>query len=155
MNTGLCQWMLRAGALLFLLGLLGGFTLPLMENPRMGLSSHLEGVINGIFLLLLGLVWPRLQLGRLQQLLMFGFAIYGAFSNWLITLLAGFWGAGAGMMPLAAGGYEGAAWQEALIQFGLLSLSLGMLVASTLLLWGLRGAGIAPDRESVVLEETA
>lgn len=144
MNTDFCRCMLRAGALLFLLGLLGGLMLPLMENPRMGLSSHLEGIINGIFLLVLGLLWARLRLGPLQQALLFWFALYGAYVNWLVTLLAGFWGAGAAMMPIAGGAHDGSGWQEALIGFGLLSLSLGMLVASALLLWGLRGGGSNP-----------
>lgn len=146
MNTAMGHWILRLGVLLFLLGLLAGFMLPAMENPRMGLTSHLEGVINGIFLLVLGLLWSRLRLNSLQQALLFVFALYGSYVNWLVTLLAGFWGAGAAMMPIAGGGHEGAPWQEAFIAFGLLSLSLGMIVASALLLWGLRGSASDPVR---------
>lgn len=140
MSTVLSRWALRLGVLLFLLGLLAGFLLPAMANPRMGLSSHLEGVINGIFLLAVGLLWSHLSLGKLAQRVLFAFAVYGAYVNWLVTLLAGFWGAGAGMMPIAGAGHEGTVLQEAFIGFGLLSLSAGMLVASGLLLWGLRGA---------------
>lgn len=47
--------LLQAGILLFLLGLLTGFLVPFTANPRMGLSSHLEGVMNGMFLVGLGL----------------------------------------------------------------------------------------------------
>ena len=35
--------LLRLGVLLFLLGLLTGFAIPALTNPRMGLTSHLEG----------------------------------------------------------------------------------------------------------------
>ncbi|WP_131782738.1 hypothetical protein [Legionella gresilensis] len=56
--------LLRYGILLFLLGLITGFIIPLMKNPRMGLTSHLEGIQNGIFLLLIGLIWDRFWLSK-------------------------------------------------------------------------------------------
>ena len=42
------------GMFLFLLGLLTGFVETKFANVRMGLAAHLEGVMNGIFLLALG-----------------------------------------------------------------------------------------------------
>ncbi len=39
---------------LFLIGLLTGFVEPQFTNVRMGLAAHLEGVMNGIFLVALG-----------------------------------------------------------------------------------------------------
>jgi hydroxylaminobenzene mutase len=42
------------GMFLFLLGLLTGFAETKFANVRMGLAAHLEGVMNGIFLLALG-----------------------------------------------------------------------------------------------------
>jgi len=44
------------GLLLFFLGLLAGLFVQNMANPRMALSAHLEGVMNGMFLVLLGLI---------------------------------------------------------------------------------------------------
>ena len=41
------------GLLLVLLGLLTGLVIPLLTNPRMGLSAHLEGVMNGVLLAVL------------------------------------------------------------------------------------------------------
>lgn len=52
----------RLGLVLFLLGLLTGFVVPALKNPRMALSSHLEAVLNGMFLVLLGLLWPHIHL---------------------------------------------------------------------------------------------
>ena len=50
------------GIFLFLLGLLTGLAVPALTNPRMGVSAHLEGVLNGIFLIILGLIWRELRL---------------------------------------------------------------------------------------------
>lgn len=61
--------LLSAGFFLLLLGLLTGFTMPLLANPRMGLSSHLQGITNGLLLIALGLCWGRLTLSRWQAML--------------------------------------------------------------------------------------
>jgi len=47
---------------LFLLGLLTGFVEQKFANPRMGLAAHLEGVMNGTFLVALGAVWTEVNL---------------------------------------------------------------------------------------------
>jgi hydroxylaminobenzene mutase len=138
--------LLQLGVTLFLLGLLTGFSLPLLENPRMGLASHLEGVLNGLLLILLGLVWSRLTLTRTQARLSFAFLVYGTFANWVATLLAALWGAGRAM-PIAAAGHEGLAWQEGLLNLLLYSLSAAMVAAVALVLWGLRGH--SPDFRQV------
>jgi hydroxylaminobenzene mutase len=134
--------LVRYGVILFLLGLLTGFLLPAMANPRMGLSSHLEGVLNGMFLMILGgVIWPKLQLSGRTLSIGFWLVLFGTFVNWGTTLLAGFWGAGSEMMPLPAGGYIGAAWQELLIKIGLIALSVAMVVVCGIVLWGLRSKG--------------
>lgn len=134
----LSHWILRFGIGLFLLGLISGMIIPVMENPRLGLTSHLEGVINGTFLIALGTIWTRLNLGRNAQKALFVVVLYGSYANWLATLLAGFWGAGSTMMPIAGGGYTGTSAQEAFITFALVTLSIGMVFSSILVLWGLR-----------------
>jgi len=129
---------LQLGITLFLLGLLTGFLMPVAANPRMLLSSHLEGVLNGLFLLLLGAVWHRFRLGPGTQRTLLWLAAYGTFANWATTLLAALWGAGASMMPLAGADHSGTSAQELLIAVGLVSLSLVMLSICPILLWGLR-----------------
>jgi hydroxylaminobenzene mutase len=131
--------LLQLGALLFLLGLLTGFLVPLLALPRMGLSSHLEGVLNGIVLIVLGLVWPRLQLGPRTKAATFGLAVYGTYANWGATLISAATGA-ATMMPLVGGGSTGSAAAEAVVGFLLISLSLAMIAVFVLVLWGLRRA---------------
>jgi len=132
------HWLIRLGIILFLFGLLTGFIIPLMSNPRMGLSSHLEAILNGMFLMILGLIWPRLYLSDRLLILGFGLSVYASFVNWLTTFLAAVWGAGAIMMPIAGQQMQGKSWQELLIQFGLISLSLSVVTACGIVLWGLR-----------------
>ena len=58
------QRLLRAGALLFLLALLVGLAVPRFTVPRLALSTHLLGIMQGTFLIAVGLLWPRLSLTR-------------------------------------------------------------------------------------------
>jgi (hydroxyamino)benzene mutase len=142
----LLQW----GMALFLLGLLTGFAIPALANPRMGLTSHLEGIMNGMFLVILGLVWTRLRVGERALRIGYWLALFGAFTNWITTLVAGMLGAGGSMMPIAAGGHEGTPAAEALIAAGLLSLSFAMLSVLGIVLWGLRGGPQAGDTSSSI-----
>jgi hydroxylaminobenzene mutase len=129
--------LLRAGVVLFLIGLLTGFAIPSLAVPRLGLASHLEGVMNGMFLIALGLLWSRLDLPSWAGSVTFFAALYGTYANWLATLLAAAWGA-AGLMPIAGGGLVGSAAAEAIVGALLLSLSLAMILVCLLVLWGLR-----------------
>lgn len=126
--------------LLFLLGLLTGFVIPLMRNPRMGLASHLEAVMNGMFLILLGLIWQKLRLSIGALKWGYALALFGTYTNWVTNLLAAIWGAGAVMLPIAGGGYQGVAWQEVVIKVGLGSLSLAMIAVCLIVLWGLKAS---------------
>jgi hydroxylaminobenzene mutase len=99
--------LIRLGILLFFLGLIVGLIVPMLANPRMGLSSHLEGIMNGTFLVMLGLIWSRLRLSRLALTITFWLAVYGTYINWATTLAAAVLGAGASMMPMAALGHKG------------------------------------------------
>jgi hydroxylaminobenzene mutase len=105
----------------------------------MGLSSHLEGTLNGMFLILLGLLWNRLQLTERTLSWGYGLALLGTFTNWTTTLLAAIWGAGATMMPFGGQGLSGDPWQEIIIEIGLLTLSIAMVTVSVMVIWGLRG----------------
>lgn len=132
--------LLQLGIVLFLLGLLVGFAVPALANPRMGLASHLEGLMNGLFLIALGLIWPRLVLSDRLLSATFWLACYGTFANWTATLLAAAWGAGA-MMPIAGQGQTGTTSQEGVVQALLISLAGAMVLVCVFVLAGLRGDG--------------
>lgn len=129
--------LIKAGITLFLLGLLAGFAMPLYQVPRLGLASHLEGVLNGLFLVALGVIWSRLTLSRTLGSLNFYCAMYGTFANWLATLLSAMWGA-AKMMPLAGGGAVGTPPQELVVSGLLVTLSVAMVLVCVVTLIGLR-----------------
>ncbi len=131
--------LIRYGLILFLAGLITGFLIPLMKNPRMGLSSHLEGTLNGILLIVLGSVWIKFHLKEKLLKIAFILALFGTYTNWLTTLLAGFWGAGSAMMPFAGGNLSGENWQEFIIKTGLISLSVSMIAVCGILIYGIRG----------------
>lgn len=130
--------LIRYGLLLFLLGLITGFLIPIMANPRMGLSSHLEGTLNGMLLIIFGIIWPKLKLSNKPLKWGYGLVLFGTFTNWFTTLLAGIWGAGSEMMPFAGGGHQGELWQEIIIKFGLISLSLAMIAVCIILFLGMK-----------------
>jgi hydroxylaminobenzene mutase len=121
--------------MLFFLGLVAGLFIPVMANPRMGLATHLEGVMNGIFLIVLGLIWHRMVLPDKWFSVTFGLAIFGSFANYIAVLIAAITGAGK-LMPIA-GGKEGAPVTEAIISFLLITLALAMLAVCLIVLAGI------------------
>lgn len=129
------QQLLFCGIALFLLGLIAGLFIPMLQNPRMGLSSHLEGVINGMFLMLIGLIWDKIKLSANNLALTYWLLLYGSFANFIAVFIGAATGAGK-LMPLAKGQEKGAI-VEGIITFLLLSLSAAMLVACACILSGL------------------
>ena len=131
------------GMALFLLGLLTGLVEAKFSNPRMGLAAHLEGLMNGIFLLALGGAWTEVRLAPRWKGVAFGAALYGAYANWAVTVLAAAFGTTA-LTPIAGAGHGGQPWQEALVKGGFASVGVVILACAVLLLWGLRGRAKPP-----------
>jgi hydroxylaminobenzene mutase len=122
---------------LFLLGLITGFAEQKFNNPRMGLAAHLEGVMNGIFLLALGSAWTEVILSRRLKAATYWGALYGAYANWVVTTLAAIFGTAA-LSPITAAGHSAQAWQESVVTFGFGSVGIALVASSILLLLGLR-----------------
>jgi (hydroxyamino)benzene mutase len=130
--------LLRAGVLLFLLALLVGLAVPHFAVPRLGLSAHLLGITQGLFLMVAGLLWPRLELTRGTSRVGTWLAIYGCFAAWAANVLAALVGAGHAMLPMAAGAAHGTFLEETLIAFGLRTAAVSLIMATAVMLWGLR-----------------
>src|ERR1700682_4620277 len=64
------------GMFLFLLELATGF------------AAHLEGVMNGLFLLAIGGVWTEVRLPVRTKAIAYCTALYGTYANWFVTTLA-------------------------------------------------------------------
>jgi len=128
--------LLQLGFVLIVLGLLTGLIVQKTANPRMALSSHLEGIFNGLLLVVLGLVWSRLDLGHTWLVTTFWLSVYSAYANWLVTLLAAIWNAGR-LMPIAAPGRQGTATRERVINGLLATLSIAIIAACVIIVVGL------------------
>jgi hydroxylaminobenzene mutase len=125
------------GMCLFTLGLITGFAEQHFANVRMGLAAHLEGVMNGIFLLALGAAWSHVKLPIPAASIAFWTVLYGTYFNWLCTLLAAIFGTAA-LSPITGAGHNGLAWQESLVTAGFMSVGIAIVIASVLVAWGLR-----------------
>src|SRR6516165_7336786 len=134
------------GMFLFLLGLLTGLVEQRFTNVRMGLAAHLEGVMNGIFLIALGAIWNEVSLSPLAKGTTYWVVLYGTYANWLFTTLAAVFGTAASN-PTIAAGYKGQPWQERLVGAGFLSVAVSIIIASILVLWGLRTGISLPESQ--------
>lgn len=127
----------KLGLILFVIGLLTGFAIPVLKNPRMGLTSHLEGILNGMFLALLGLLWPHVHLTHTWGVTAVVLIVYSAYANWLGALLAAAWGAGRKLAPIAAGDHEASKLKESIFGFLLISLSVAIVIGVVIVIVGL------------------
>ncbi|MEZ5893452.1 MAG: hypothetical protein R3C58_09990 [Parvularculaceae bacterium] len=136
LNGSVARNFVRLGAVLFLLGLLTGLVSNFAANPRMGLSAHLEGVMNGAFLIALGAAWGHVRLTAGSEKAAFLLLAYGTSVNWLTIILAAVWNTGA-LTPIASTTPSAAAWQEGVVTAGLISISLAMIAGMAIVIRGL------------------
>jgi (hydroxyamino)benzene mutase len=129
------------GMCLFLIGLLTGFAEQRFANVRMGLAAHLEGVMNGTFLVALGAVWTEVRLSPSTKAIAYWTALYGTYANWLVTTLAAAFGTAA-LSPITGASHSGQSWQESLVTIGFLSVGVTIVASSVLVLWGLRARAL-------------
>ena len=142
--------LLQLGVFLFLCALIVGLAVQRFAVPRLALSAHLLGIMQGLFLIAAGLVWPKLQLPRALSRLAFFAIVYGCFAAWTVNVLAAAWGAGSSMLPIAAGLARGNPLQEGIIAIGLRTAAVSLIVSVLLILWGLRDRSLTspPDGRS-------
>jgi (hydroxyamino)benzene mutase len=125
------------GMFLFMLGLITGLALMNFTNPRMALSAHLEGIMNGLFLIAAGFLWTELKLSNGLLKAAYWLLLYGTFANWSFTLLSAILGTSK-ITPIAGAGHEGSSAQETILTAGFTSVGISMVIAVAILLYGLR-----------------
>ena len=129
------------GLQLFFLALLTGLLLvagpPWVANPRGMLAGHLEGAMNGMFLMLVGLFYNRLSLSSMQSRICRGTLLYSTFANWFFTTLSGILGS-SDATPIAGAGHHASPVVEQFILIALVSVAITMLTAVVLLMMGVR-----------------
>jgi hydroxylaminobenzene mutase len=136
----LARRLLRSGVVLILLSLLIGLAIPGLTVPRLGVAALVNGVVGGLALIVLGLLWPHLDLGPRARGAAFWLGVYSFFVATIMPLLGAVWGAGASMLPIAAGTARGTPAQEAILSAGLITAGVSVFVLFVLLFVGLRGA---------------
>jgi hydroxylaminobenzene mutase len=136
--------MLQTGVGLFVFAGVEGFAIPALPVPHLGLSVHTLSALQGVMLLGLGLLWPRLRLDARSARVAFWTYLYSSFATLVPYVLAAAWGAGGSTIRLAAGDARGTPWQEAVIRIVLYSAAPTFFVAMAFVLWGLRLGGAGP-----------
>lgn len=77
------RYLLLAGSLLLITGLVLGTMLDWFASPAVASDAHVAGVQHGMLLMILGLSWKHISLGKLEQS-----------CSWLnVTGLVGIWAA--------------------------------------------------------------
>src|SRR5437763_382031 len=97
------------GMFLFLLGLLTGLVEQKFAKVRMALAAHLEGVMNGTFLIALGAVWTELRVSPRIEPIAFWTALYGTYFNWIFTTFAAVTAASS-LSPITGSGHMALPW---------------------------------------------
>ena len=120
--------LLRHGLLLFLLGLVTGFAVPAMANPRAGLAGHLEGLMNGMFLVVVGLAWRELHLSERVGGVLYWLLLFGTYANWASTTASGVLGTSRGT-PIAGAGFHAGETAESVVYGTLVLVGLTMTAA--------------------------
>jgi (hydroxyamino)benzene mutase len=129
--------LLQIGIALFLFTSFEGFAIPILAVPPLGRSAHSLSALFGVMLIAIGLMWPRLDLGKLACRVAFWCLIYSGFAITTAFLIGGIRGAGRSTMPLA-GAPMGTPFQEFVIAAVAYSSAPTGIVAFALVLWGLR-----------------
>lgn len=135
---GIRRRLLFHGMFLFVIGLLTGFAETHFANIRMGLAAHLEGVMNGTFLVAVGAAWSEVRLSPTTSKVAFWLLLFSTYGNWAMTALAASFGTAA-LSPITAAGHAGLPWQESLVKSGFMLIGVGIVASSLMVLWGLRG----------------
>lgn len=140
MTAAECQGhrLILIGASLFLCALFLGLAIPLFAVPRLGLSSHLLAVSQGLYLMIAGLVWPRLNLTEGRLRMAFAALVGGCVAALVGNLLAAILGAGNQLLPLAAGTAHGTRLEELVIAIALRAGGAMLILGTGLFVWGLR-----------------
>ena len=125
------------GMLLFLLGLLVGLVEEKFAYPRMGLAAHLEGLMNGTFLLALGAAWQDERMSNRSGQIAYSCLLYGSYANLVVTTLAAILGTTA-MTPLTGAHQAGERWKEFIVTAGFVSVGVTMIVGSVIVLQAFR-----------------
>lgn len=150
MQTSIDLRLARHGVIVLLLGLLTGFFIAGFNNRRVGDVAHLVGLIGGFGIIALGVLWPKLNLGRSWSVAGAWMAALSMYLSWLGAALRGGLGSGPDHVgPAMLGPPQ--LWDR----LGGLALSAGSLLslsATLIVLFGLRSTAASAAAVTACLE---
>ena len=138
--------LLQFGIALFLFSSLEGFAISFLRSPRIALSAHTLSALQAVMMLGIGLLWPKLNLGRNAYRIAFWTLIYSALAILATYLIAASWGVGIETISLMGelphGLSQGSPFQETFIKVLSYSSAPTGLISLALIFWGLRNPSI-------------
>lgn len=137
--------LLFGGALLVLVGLFSGASIPAMATARLGLSAHLAGVQSGMLVMIVGLTWSYVTLSPALATTAFVTTLFSNYALYVALQLAAIWGTSRST-PIAGAGSSGSPLEEALVDGLLYAGSVSGIIAVALIVWGLRPGAPEPER---------
>ena len=137
--------LIRAGFILFTLGLVTGMAIPVFLNPRMALAAHLNAILGAIVLIVVGLTWGLLAMGPVQARFTRATFVFSSYLGWATASLAAAWGTSR-FTPIAGEGHTALPWQENVVQ-GLQGVfSVTVLLGALSILYALRSRAVVAER---------
>lgn len=130
--------LLSLGFILVFISFLTGLIIPLVKNPQLAVSAHLNAIFGGIILVILGIISSVLTLSATTRKIMVWSWVYAVYMNWLATLLGGLWGTSR-LTPVAGAGFTASVLAEIIVSILLISLVLASFIGCAIVIWGLRG----------------
>jgi len=138
-NNNEARQLLFHGGIMTLLSLLSGFTTFFALAPRIALSSHTIGLLQGAILIAIAGAWHLLNASPKTLKILKYTLLIGFYANWVSTQLSALWSAGRSTYPINGKDMpEGAAsWQDMTVSvLGILSVL--VLVSAVLIVLAAR-----------------
>lgn len=130
------QGLIRWGTLLFFLSVVSGLAIPLAPDQLLMLAAHIQGLLNAFMILIVGLIWSRMEIGYLGSVAVYWGLIAGGLVTFAVQTACAFLEIGGSVFPIAGGGQTGTPGQEALVSALVRGSALVTLVAVALVLRG-------------------
>jgi len=110
------QGLIRWGVVLLALSVLSGFAIMIAPVPLMGLAGHVQGLLNAVLLIAVGVIWSRLDTPYLGAVIIYWGLIAGAFVTFGVQLVCTFLEIGGTTFPIVAGSHTGSQLEETVVR---------------------------------------
>lgn len=131
------QGLIRWGVGLLFLSIVSGFVLPLVSDPVLGLGGHIQGLLNAFMIILVGLIWSRLELGYWSSMIVYWFLIIPGFVTLIVMVACTLMNIGGTAFPIVGEGHVGTELQERIVRM-IMDVMVAMTTIMSVLV--LRGA---------------